>query len=262
MIIISNRFVGIKDSTGEEWKLEENKAMPVNIQDQHTDSVDLDAHIDEALPSMTSDADLDDESITVDSVLGISQGQVIIIYEGTRFYQSLVVSVVGNDVNLASPLDSAFTTAAVIHIADWNLNVDGSSVTKIAHIFVPSAVKFDIYQINIAITDGAAMDSAKFGGISALTNGILFRAVNSRTKNLHLVVNNIGFSEQGFDISYDAKAPAGVYGFQAKKNWHSVNGISLRLDGSTGDELQCHIRDDLTELTMVNITVNGHVVTP
>lgn len=261
MIIISNRFVGVKDSTGEEWKLEHNNAMPVNIQDQHTDSVDLYAHIDEVVPSMTSDANLDDESITLDSVVGVSQGKVITIYEGIYFYQSLVKSVVDNDVNLASPLDSGFTTAAIVHIAEWNLNVDGSSVSKMAHIFLPAGVKFDVYQINVAITDGVVMDSGKFGGIPALTNGILFRAVNNRIKNLHLIVNNIGFSEQGFDITYDPKAPAGVYGFQAKKNWHTVNGISLRLDGAAGDELQFYIRDDLTELTMLNISVNGHVVT-
>ena len=260
MIIISNRFVGVKDSTGEEWKLEDNKAMPVNVHDQHTESVDLYAHIDEVTPSMTSDASVDDVSITVDSVLGISPGQVITLYEGLHFFQSLVISVVGNDINLGSPLDSAFTTAAVVHVAEWNLNIDGSSTPKIAHIFVPPLLKFDIYQINVAITDGVVMDSGKFGGIPALTNGVLFRLVNSTVKNLHLIVNNIGFSEQGFNITYDAKAPAGVYGFQAKKNWRVVNGVSLRLDGSLGDTLQCHIRDDLTDLTMVNITVNGHVV--
>ena len=156
-------------------------------------------------------------------------------------------------------MDFAFTTAAVIHIGTWNLAVDGSGTTKIAHIVVPPECKFNIYQLNISITDNVVMDSAKFGGISALTNGILFRMVNSTVKNLPLIVNNIGFSEQGCDISYDPKAPAGVYGFQAKKNYNIVNGVSLRLNGETNDEIQCLIRDDLTDLTMFNITINGHV---
>jgi hypothetical protein len=259
MIVVNNRYVGIKDSTNEEWKLDTNNAMPINIRDQFTDSIDLYAHIDKAIPSITVNTSLYDEAIVVNSIADVVAGDVIVIYEGCRFYQSLVLSAAVLTINLASPLDFAFTTAAIVHIGTWNLAVNGSVTPQIAHIFVPSECEFNIYQINISITDNVIMDSAKFGGIAALTNGILFRMVNGTIKNLPLVVNNIGFSEQGFDIKYDEKAPAGVYGFQAKKNYPIVNGVSLRLNGKTNDEIQCIIRDDLTDLTMFNITINGHI---
>jgi len=240
--------------------LSEKGNFQVEIQDQYTESVDLYAHIDKVNPSITVDTTLYDESIVVDSIASVAPGDVILICEGNRFYQSIVASAAVLTINLASPLDFAFTTAAIVHIGTWNLAVDGSGTTQIAHILPPTTAEIDIYQINVSITDNVDMDSAKFGGIAALTNGILFRVVNSTIKNLPLVVNNIGFSEQGFNIQYDPKAPAGVYGFQAKKNYHEINGISIRLDGSTNDEFQCLIRDDLTDLTLFDITVNGHIV--
>ena len=240
--------------------LDEKGNLQVAIQDQFTESVDLYAHIDKITPSLTVDTTLYDDFIIVDSIASVVAGDVIFITEGKRFFQSIVLSAAVLTINMASSLDFAFTTAAIVHIGSWNLNVDGSGTTQIAHVLVPPEAQVDIYQINVSITDNVDMDSAKFGGIAALTNGILFRVVNHTIKNLPLVVNNIGFSEQGFNISYDPNAPAGVYGFQAKKNYHEVNGVSLRLNGKTNDKLECLIRDDLTDLSLFDITVNGHIV--
>jgi len=259
----NNTNIQIEDADGNVQRgslVKQAGSQDVAVRDQFTRSIDLYAHIDKVTPTITVDTNIDDKSITVDSIISVAAGDVIIIYEGDRVFQSIVVSAAVNTINIASPLDFAFTTAAIVHVGLWNLAVNGSSTPVIAHIVLPTSVKWDIYQINVSITDNVVMDSAKFGGIAALTNGLIFRIVNGETKNLALVVNNIGFSEQGFTISYDAKAPAGVYGFQARKNYHITNGVSLRLDGNTGDELQCIISDDLGDLTLLDITINGHVV--
>jgi len=239
--------------------LNEKGIFQVSIKDQYTNSVDLYAYINQATPLITVNTNLNDESIIVNSIAAVNAGDAIFISEGCKFYQSLVTSTAVLTINLAAPLDFVFTTEATIHTGPWNLAVDGSVTPKIAHILVPPKCEFNIYQLTISITDNVVMDSAKFGGISALTNGILFRIKNGFIKNLPLVVNNIGFAEQGCDIRYDDKAPAGVYGFQAKKNYLKTNGVALRLNGATQDQLQCIIRDDLTDLTMMNITINGHV---
>ena len=236
------------------------KAVDVNIKDQFTDAIDLYAHIDKVIPSITIDTNIDDKSIIVDSIASIAAGDVIVIYELDRIFQSIVLSAAVNTVNFASPLDYAFTTNAIVHIGIWNLAVDGSVTPQVAHIKIPPTAKYAIHQINVSMTDNVVMDSAKFGGIAPLTNGILFRVINSTIKNLPLIVNNIGFSEQGFNIDYDPKAPAGVYGFQAKKNYPEINGVSIGLDGKAGDELICIIQDDLTDLAMFNIAVNAHII--
>jgi len=236
------------------------QALDVAIQCQFTQSIDLYAHIDKAFPQITVDTAIDDRSITVNSVADIIAGDIIIILEKERIFQSIVLSVSENTINFASPLDYAFTTNGEIHTGTRNIAVDGSSTPQVAHVEVPPLVSWDICRIAGHITDDTAMDSAKFGGISALTNGIVLRLAKENIKNLMLIESNIGFAEQGFTLEYDAKAPAGVYGFIASKNNHVINGISLRLSGPDNDQLQCIIQDDLTDLTSFSIVVNGHAV--
>jgi len=237
-----------------------DQSLDVNIQDQYTQTVTLYLHVQEAETTLSSAASVDDTTITVTDATGIVTGQVITILEGSYFYQSLVTNVATNTLTLASPLDFDFTTSASVCCGDWNLNKDGSSTSIMAEICPPSNLKFDIYAINVHVTDQTEMDSSKFGGISELTNGILFRVVDGTTKNLALIVNNSGFQEHGFDLQFDDKAPAGYYGLHAFKSYIIKNGVSLRIDGSTNDTIQLWIRDDLTDLNLVSCTVMGHVV--
>lgn len=258
-----NNIAPFKNSRGnQEARLTENDILLVDayIQDQFTEEVNIYFHIDKLTTALTNDTAIDDIDITVDSVVGVIAGYIIVIYEGERKFQSIVKSILGNVITMVSPLDFAFTAGAIIHFGIFNLAVNGSVTPQIAHFMTPPDVKYDIYTINFFITDDAAMDSAKFGGIPALTNGILLKHKNGKIKNLMLVYNNHGFSEQGCTIEYDPKAPAGVYGFEAKKNYKVVSGVSLRLVGSTDDDLEIIIQDDLTDLKSFTATVQGHVV--
>jgi len=242
------------------YKTSSQKEMDVYLQDQTTESLDCYLQVTNETPSLTAVINVDDTSFTVDSITGISAGDVITVREGTNLYQSIVLSTSVNTINVNSPSDKAFTTAATVDVGDWNLNLDGSSATITACFCPPPASKVDIYRVNVNITDGAVMDSSKFGGISALTKGILLRVKNHVNNNLNIVVNNIGFSEQGYSVEYDPKAPAGVYGLRASKNFSKENGVAIRLDGSIGDEFQLLIQDDLTDLTLVDVTICGHIV--
>lgn len=239
---------------------ESNGAIPVNVQCLHTDSVDLYLHLDEAQPSITATASLDDTTLTVNSVAGVSAGDAITVYEGDRFFQSLVVSAVGTTITLASPLDYGFGPTAQLRVGAWNFNVDGSTTPVKAAIWAPPAAQFDLHSVQVTMTSTTVMDSAKFGGIAALTNGVLFRIVDGVTKNLPLIVNNTGFHEIGFSLVYDEKAPAGVYGLRASKNYCEVNGRSVKLGCCSSDELQFWIRDDLTGLDLLSVAVNGHIL--
>ncbi len=236
-----------------------NISQDVMIQDQHSQMVDLYLYRLEATTNLTASPAIDDTTLQVDSVANIDVGDALTIYECNCFYQSIVLAV-GTSVEVASPLDCAFSIGTTIECGSWNMNVDGSSSSIIYKIKAPCTAKFDIYTVTLSITDATAMDSAKFGGISALSRGILFRQKDGITKNLPLIVNNIGFSEIGFTTEYDPKAPAGVYGFNASKNLNVTNGICIRLDGTTRDEFQIIIQDDLTDLLSIDVTINGHEV--
>jgi len=238
----------------------DNGGINANVQDQITDEINLYLHVDNVTTNPTSNITIDTYTATLDIVVGASVGDVITILEGDRLYQSIIADITDSVVTVASSFDYAFTTAADVYMGDWNLNLNGSITPIVAHIGTAPLAKYDIYQVNITMTDGSVMDSSKFGGLDALTNGVVLRHKNGILKNLLLAVNNIGFSEQGFTLQYDDKAPAGVYGIQIKKNYKKVSGIAIRTIGSEEDELQFIIRDDLTDLSLLTVTVQGHKV--
>ena len=110
------------------------------------------------------------------------------------------------------------------------------------------------------MTDDAAMDDSKFGSLTALTNGIIARRTDGSIANFFLVTNNAGFFQYGYDTTYPDKVPAGVYSFRARKDVRNINGTIIGLDGTTDDELQIIINDNLTGLSEFTVQVHGHIV--
>ncbi len=212
-----------------------------------------------ATPTISSSTNIDDVVLNVVSSAGVVVDQAITIYEGVNMFQSLVTGITGTTITISSPLDFAFTTLALVECGDWNLAVDGSITPQVYKIKIPTITTAHIHTVNISILDSSDMDDSTFGGLPQLTNGILFRFVDTIEKNLALIVNNIGFWESGFDTNYADKAPAGQYGFKARRDIWKANGTVLQLIGSTNDEFQIHVRDDLTGLDLLACTINGHM---
>lgn len=241
---------------------ESNGGVPINIQDQVSDVIDLYMHIEVSSGNLLAvDAAIDDTDITLTGGHGVIIGQVLCIKEGLRFYQGLVLNVVVNVVSLDTPLDYDFTTAAFICVGNRELNVDGTA-QKIAHIKPLTGTKWDITRMLILIEDDVVMDTAKFGGIAALTNGIVLRVKNTDYKNIFNIKSNGEFGERAYDIGYDDRAPAGTYGFRCRRTFagQEKNGVVIRLEGDLSGELQLLIRDDLTALAVFHMIVQGHVV--
>ena len=250
--------IKITDGTND-VPIADSGAVPVNVQYGCSEPFDLYLYKITVTLTITSGVTLGDTVINVVSTVGVNVGDVITFYEGTRFYQSLVMATTETSVTVGSPIDYAYTTSTLIEVGLWNMAIDGSTTTQIFSIKSPPDSDVDIHSINCSITDSSEMDSGKFGGIPQLSKGIIFRFVNSIKKNLALVVNNLGFWEIGFDIAYDDKAPAGTYGFKARRHIPTVNGVILKLVGD--GEFQVHIQDDLTDLDLLACSINGNVNT-
>lgn len=236
--------------------------IPVEIQDQYSETIDLYLCQKYLTTNPTSSILLESRSIDLDSVSGIIAGDCIDISENGKTFQALVQSVVGSTVNFNCPSDQAFTSSAVVKLGKWNMNVNGSITPVIYNISPPAGVQWDINRIIIGILDDTAMDDSKFGGISSLTNGLVFRIKDGYYKNLFVVNDNGGFRERSFDAQYLDKAPAGYYGFGCRKtfNGQDKSGVTLRIDGDDGDELQIIIQDDLTNLNKLTCVAQGHTV--
>ena len=245
--------------------LEANGALPVNVQDQTTPIVDLYAHRDLGELTLSAATTINATVINVTDASAVVAGNVICIKEGERDYQARVISKLVNATTVGTPLDYAFSTAADVHYAEHDLaSVAGSLASPKVYGIAPAPdVQWDVVRVIFHIEDDAVMDDGKFGGIAALTNGVVLRVVNGDTHNVFNVKTNGEFAERAYDREYVAKPPAGTgnamnvrrtFGGQEK------NGVVIRLNGADGDEMQILVQDDLTALSHFHCIVQGHVV--
>jgi len=256
---ISGRFVPDDGTAAVNVVVKDKKAIRINAAETTNETVDLYLTIDVITPNITVNTAIDDKAITVNSAVGAVAGHAVTITEGSRHFQTIIKSVVGNVLNLASGLDYAYTTAARVRVGLWNLNANGSVTNRLAYIEAPPNAILELHEFRISISDDTAMDSSKFGGITALTNGIVFRVTDGMKKNGPLIVNNIGFAEQGFVTQYDDKAPTGLYGIRAVRNLKTTSGTVLHIDGSDSGTVVLRIQDNLTGLSQMTCTVSGNV---
>ena len=213
-----------------------------------------------ATPTLTSNVNVGDTIINIDSNSGVTNGNVITFYESDYMYQSLVVANTSTTITVGSPIDNIYTiTGSTIESGLWNMAVDGSSTTQKFKIKSPPLSDLCIHTINFSMLDNVVMDDGKFGGITALSNGIIFAFTNGLNKNLALVVNNLGLWEIGFTLDYSDKAPAGQYGLRARKNLREENGTRFLLRKGLNSEFQLFIQDDLSELDLVSVIIGGHI---
>lgn len=244
-----------------------DRGIDVWIQDQASEIIDLYMiELDNAItPNVTATSNIDSHSIEVDSIVGIAVdgSHAINISENGRTFQSIVLSALGTTVTFNSPLDMVVTTNAVVQIAKWNMNVNGSVTPMRFCVCPPVGVVWDITRIIGAIEDDAEMDSSTFGGITSLPKGVVLRITNGASKNIFIVYNNGGFAERSFDTKYDdRRSPLSVYGFSYRRTFagQDKNGVAIRLHGDTQDKLEIINQDNLTALSKLAHVCQGHVV--
>lgn len=210
--------------------------------------------------TITLQANIGDTILTVASTTGAVVGECINIQYNKRYYQGLITNITGLNISVTPSFDFDIDLGAIVCFGDFNMNVDGSQNEVIFKIQPPIGTTWDITTITFAIVDNVVMDDAKFGGIAALSNGILLRRVDGTIKNYWLINNNSGFKQRAYNTEYSDKAPSGFYGFSGLKDVLTLNATSIRLFGDTQDELQLVVRDNLTELTEFVMVAIGHVV--
>ena len=263
-----NNIVEIYQPTGDK--------LDVSIQDQTTPDISL--FLGQSLATdltFTSTPAVDGETavlITSPTVVPIV-GNDIFIREGTYFSQlelNAVTDLTGGNysVDLSMPLDYVYTTSATITLQNVDLSVNGS-VTPIEFCLTAAGQtateEWDINRMIVSMTHTASGDDGKFGGITALTNGIYFRYEDGTTKNLFNAKENADFAAEGYDITYPARSGGlGTYGTRARItfNGQDKRGVVIRLAAATADKFVGIVRDDLSTLTSFRVKVQGQVVEP
>ena len=249
-------------------KNEPDTNLDVRLQDQTSEIIDLYMlNLDDAINlTLSQGQSIDDKTITVTDATGVLDTGVhaIDISENGRKFQAIVTDVTGLVITFNTPLDMDITTNAIVQIAGWNLAVDGSTTMKKFSTAPPKGVSWDITRILLAMESTASMDDSTFGPLDALTNGVVLRKVGGITKNIFTVTNNGGLAERMYDVTYPTKVPAGVYAMRARRTFagQDKNGVTIRLNGDTGDKLEFLISDDLADSTFTKFVcvAQGHVV--
>lgn len=234
----------------------------VAVQDQSTKIVDFYFKNLVGYVTLASNTTIFSYTVTLTAGHGVTTSNYLTFLEGDNISQFKVLNVATNTITLDSPLDFAYTTSAEIRKTTIGMNVDGSTTPVIFDIAPDQNSKLHINCIVLSLEDNTAMDSGMFGGITALTKGIVIRRLNDINHNITNIKTNGEFRVRGFNVLYDDKAPSGVYGLCANKcfNGQTNNGVTIFLNGETQDKLQIIIQDNLTGLTKFTATAQGHYV--
>lgn len=182
----------------------------------------------------------------------------ILIWENGLFFQAHVIYVSGDNVTVGMPTDATFTTNASIIRGKINLAVNGATTPK--HFYLRpllSTIPIDFSTVMVLMAHTTEADDGKFGGITALTNGLLIKRDGGFTQGLGNYRTNQKFRDFGFEVTYPAKAPSGTYATEARMRMIETFTQELRMDPRLNDFIQATVRDNLSGLTRLAISFLG-----
>jgi len=211
--------------------------------------------------TLTVSANKGDRIINVSSAVNCLPFDALNIYDDNNLFQSLIESVTANSITIKQELDDDWNLSnTIVECAEWDLSTSDGSITPVSFIAKPpSNVTWHITSTVFTCLDNTVMDSAKFCGIPALSNGIIGRLVDGTQKSLFLINNNIGFRQRGFTWDDIDRAPAGVYGSFFELVFPVKYGTIIETIGHNNETWEALNQDDLTGISEVSITVQGHI---
>jgi len=214
--------------------------------------------------TLADDTIVDSRTINMTTGHGLAADDYIILLTENgepQLFFAKIISVDVNELTLDTLVPCIFEASETsVTQYDPELNKDGSTTVYKAELKNPYTFPIDITRFIMHITDATDMDDGKFGGRTALTNGISLRKKFPSGCNQHFwnVKTNGNIGELAFDKEYDQKAPSGVYGFSARLTYagQDKHGVVIRLE--QGEAVELLIQDDLTGLTSFSVTCEGH----
>jgi len=202
----------------------------------------------------------------------INAGETLFVFDGFGAEQLEVISVTAqvgyDDVVIDSPLPKTYAAATPTEIKRTTINfakAGGSLGSHLEFVMPPplaqsTPVVLDITFMKIILLDDVAMDDGKFGGIAALTNGIVLH--HHRPDGINSIFNaktNGDLKHIGRGAYDDRSGGGGDYGFGVEILWEDWYGVPLRI--YPGDYVEILVQDDLSALTRATCTVGGQVTT-
>ena len=247
--------------------VESNGGVAVNIQDQTTEPQVT--YFIRSIGTFTLSQDVAASTVTtLNKTIELTAGHSIVagdeilllnVSTGKDFYAE-AVSVTTNTVTLDRPIDADFPSALALgREVSSQMAVDGST-TPVIFTVRSGTVPADITRVIIQMTHSGTGDDSKFGDQTSLTNGLVFRIVDSFQKTIFNFKNNGDIRGFCYDLGYSDKAGGGLNGTGARITFagQDKHGVTLRI--ADDDVIQWVVQDDLTGLSSLKIVAQGHLV--
>lgn len=182
-----------------------------------------------------------------------------------RFYQGRVVSVSVNTITMDTPFDFSYPIGSVIASGSSNIGVNGLVTRKIFRVRSTEAripTVFDMTRLIFTCIGTSAMDYTLFANLSALIHGIVVRRNDGTITNYFNVKSNKEFAALMYDFRiFAATNPVqGVDGFVGRLTFAGQNKIGVAIRLQEDEDLELIVQDDLSLITLFEVTAEGHVV--
>jgi hypothetical protein len=238
------------------WTRRENKTSP---------KFDLFFVRSLAAPTTLSvDAVLDADTITVTAPAGFVIGSYLGVFGGGRYYFATVLNVAGSVLTLDTQIDFPFTAGSTVARLSRDLNVNGSAARYTFSISGPTAgaVAFDISRFMLVAECANPVDLSKFADQTALTRGLVLRKNDGKVHNIWNIKDNSGFAAHAYDWTpYAATNPQqGVDGMNVRYTFSAEDKHDSFARVAAGESLDLVVQDNLSGITLLQAIAEGSEV--
>jgi hypothetical protein len=193
--------------------------------------------------------------------------------QNTQLYtdSSLAKVVTGTDVgakhaldvnNASSPKKGVFVSRHVFNSGEsptHTMNVDGSSTPVVFSVGPASGKRWYITRL-IMVLEDVAMNWNKFGGITALTNGVSIDYDDTGSNINLLDIHDIKTNQQFTHWAYDAEINSGSTDVLRVRWTFDKSGTALQMNNANSDTFNITVNDDLTGLITFIGVIQGYEV--
>lgn len=212
---------------------------------------------------------MDDVTIEVDDTTGFADGDFFLIQEGSTEETDAVKIITvtpgtPGTFALDRPLDNSYTVAATIERVERNMATVSAATPAAPVIFTIAPLPGEIFhflRLNISMTHQLSGNDSKFGGVAALTEGIILRQNLSTRKEIisNWKTNGDIRKDVGVDLVYTVGSGLDANGTSARFTFKKSDFI-VNLIGDNGDSLDVIVQNPLDSLTTCEIKGQGHFV--
>lgn len=161
---------------------------------------------------------------------------------------------------IEDPYPGIAYTAFALDGASKDLNVDGSVTPVEFEIVPPTGFIYYIHTVIITMVD-SSINFTKFGGITALTNGIKIEIKQDGGSLTESPQSPIKVNKEFYQFGYDTTLQSATEDiFVAKLLVKIDSGTIIKLVDSSSDLIKITVRDDLTAITDFKVVALGYII--